>query len=123
MRLQTEGLGTLIAGGHAGEAADTLRLAATIADPYMRADAIWEALERVRCAADRLRSRRAEACNDIARYLEAGCEGRDEPPGGETLEGYARTLEGIQRFPSRRIRAADPSSLIARTNPHERRRQ
>lgn len=66
-----------------------------IADPYKRADAIWEALQRVRCAADRLRGRRADVCNDIARYLEGGCEGRDEPPGGETLEGYARTLDGI----------------------------
>ena len=84
-----------IATEHTGEAADTLRAAAEVSDPYKRADAIWEAVERVRCAADRLRGREAAACEDIARYLEEGCEGRDEVPGREALRGYARTLDAI----------------------------
>jgi hypothetical protein len=84
-----------IASEHAAEAADTLRRAASIADPYLRADAICEALLRVRSAADRLRGRAAASCEDIAHYLEEGCEGQDEPPGGDTLTAYARTLDGI----------------------------
>jgi len=55
---------------HAGEAADTLRRAALVDDPYLRADAIWEALIRVHCAADHLRGQLAARCGDIARYLE-----------------------------------------------------
>jgi hypothetical protein len=80
---------------HANEAADTLRAAALIDDPYLRADAIWEALEKVHSTADRLHGRSAAACGDIARYLEEGCDGTAEPPAGDTLRGYARTLDAI----------------------------
>lgn len=84
-----------IAAEHAGEAADTLRRAALIDDPYLRADAIWEAVVRVHSAADHLRGRVATRCADIARYLEEGCDGTAEPPASDTLRGYARTLDGM----------------------------
>jgi hypothetical protein len=86
-----------VAREHAGEAADTLRAAAGIDDPYLRADAIWEALERVRCAAEHLFECAADAnrCNEIAHRLEEGCEGNREPLGAEELRGYARTLDFI----------------------------
>lgn len=80
-----------VATEHLGEAADTLRQAALIGDPYLRADAIWEALERVRAAADHLRGRAASACGEITRLLEESCDGSAEPPVGEVLIGYART--------------------------------
>lgn len=86
---------TAIAREHAAEAADTLRAAARIDDPYMRADAIWEAVLRVRSAADHLRGRAASRCTDIGRYLEEGCEGTAEPPSGDVLRNYARTLDRI----------------------------
>jgi hypothetical protein len=84
-----------LAAQHAGEAADTLRAAALIDDPYLRADAIWEALERVHSAADRLCGRDAAACGEIARYLEEGCDGTTEPPADDTLRSFAHTLDAI----------------------------
>jgi hypothetical protein len=84
-----------IAAKHAGEAADTLRAAASIADPYLRADAIWEAVERINGAAPHLGGREAARCAEIARRLEEGCEGSAEPPLGTSLRSYAHTLDGI----------------------------
>lgn len=86
---------TDIAREHAAEAADTLRAAALIDDPYLRDDAIWEAALRVRSAADHLRGRPATRCADISSQLEEGCEGTAEPPGGNVLLSHARTLERI----------------------------
>jgi hypothetical protein len=82
-----------IAAEHAVEAADTLRRAALIDDPYLRADAIWEAVLRVESAAHHLRGRAASRCTDIARHLDEGCEKGAEPPVGDTLREYANTLE------------------------------
>jgi hypothetical protein len=82
-----------IATEHAGEAADTLRRAALLDDPYLRADAIWEAVLRVESAAQHLRGRAASRCTEIARHLEEGCEKGAEPPVGDTLREYANTLE------------------------------
>jgi hypothetical protein len=84
-----------IASEHAGEAADTLRAAAGIADPYLRADAIWEALMRIDAAAEHLRGPAAARCGEIARGLEEGCEATMEPPRGEELLAHARVLEAI----------------------------
>jgi hypothetical protein len=84
-----------IAAEHLGEAADTLRRALLIGDPYMRADAIWEALARIRSAGDRLCGAAACACLDVVRHLEEGCDGSAEPPEGATLIGYARILDGL----------------------------
>lgn len=84
-----------LAAEHLGEAADTLCRAALIGDPYMRADAIWEAPAHVQSAAARLCGREARACLDIVGCLERGCDGSAEPPEGATLVGYARTLDGL----------------------------
>jgi hypothetical protein len=84
-----------VAAEHVGEAADTLRAAALIADPYLRADAIWEAVERINGAAQRLGGREAACCAEIARRLEEGCDGSAEPPLGDSLRPYACTLDGI----------------------------
>ncbi|HEY2333627.1 MAG TPA: hypothetical protein VGH58_01295 [Solirubrobacterales bacterium] len=84
-----------IAAEHVGEAADTLRAAALIADPYLRADAIWEAMKRINSAAPYLGGREAACCAEIARRLEEGCEGSVEPPLGDSLRSYACTLDGI----------------------------
>jgi hypothetical protein len=84
-----------IASEHAGEAASALRAAAEVAAPYMRADAIWEALLRIDAAVDHLCGHAAERCAGIARRLEAGCEGTEEPPCGEALLADARVLEAI----------------------------
>ncbi len=91
-----------IATEHAGEAADTLRRAALLDDPYRRADAIWEAVLRVESAAQHLRGRAASRCTDIARRLEEGCEKGAEPPVGDTLRKYANTLEEEVRGRKRR---------------------
>lgn len=85
---------------YAAEAADTLRAAAGIADPYIRADAIWEALERIDAAAGRLRGRPGALCGEIARRLEEGCEANREPPGREELMRCARALDRISPTPS-----------------------
>jgi hypothetical protein len=84
-----------IASEHAGEAADTLRVAAGIADPYLRADAIWEALLRIDAAAEHLCGYAATRCAEIARGLEAGCKANEEPPRGEQLLAHVRVLEAI----------------------------
>jgi hypothetical protein len=84
-----------IATEHAGEAADTLRRAALLDDPYLRADAVWEAVLRLESAAHHLRGHGAKICTDIARHLEEGCEKDVEAPAGDTLRGYADKLEGI----------------------------
>ncbi len=97
-----------LAGEHAGEAADTLRAAASIADPYLRADAIWEALTLVHSAADHLCGRAGAVCGDIARRLEEGCEGSAEPPAGDTLRVYAHTLDANLTRALPQVRAANP---------------
>jgi hypothetical protein len=84
-----------IAAEHVGEAADTLRAAASIADPYLCADAIWEAVERINSAAQHLGGREAVCCAEIARRLEEGCDGSAEPPLGDSLRSYACALDGI----------------------------
>jgi hypothetical protein len=84
-----------IAAEHMGEAADRLRAAALIADPYLRADAIWEAVERINDAVEYLGAREAACCAEIARRLEEACDGSAEPPPGASLRSYACTLDGI----------------------------
>lgn len=84
-----------IAAAHANGAADRLRIAIPIADPYLREEAIWEAAERVRLAAHRLWGSRAEVCEEIAGRLEEGCEAGREPPPARILYGYARRLERL----------------------------
>jgi hypothetical protein len=91
-----------VAREHAGEAGDALRAAAGIADPYKRADAIWEAVERVNAAAPRLRGRAAARCAEIARALEEGCEAGRRLPGDLELGGHADALDRI---------AADPNAV------------
>ncbi len=84
-----------IGGEHASEAAEMLRAAASISDPYLRADTIWEAVQRVRAPAGCQCGRDAAAHHDITRRLEEGCEGATEPPVGDPLRGYARALDAI----------------------------
>lgn len=84
-----------VAREHAAEAADTLRVAAGIADPYRRADAIWEAVERVNAATVRLCGRAAARSAEIARALEEGCEAGRRLPGGEELERCAGSLDRL----------------------------
>jgi hypothetical protein len=111
-----------IASEHAGEAADTLRSAAQIEDPYLRANAIWEAMLRVRSAADHLRGRAASLCTDIARYLEEGCEVAGEPLAADTLRGYAETLEGLSQTPATgKSGPQTQSSFSARSTSQEER--
>lgn len=88
-----------IAVEHAAEAADTLRAATRIADPYIRADAIWEAVERINAATERLRGRPAARCAELARRLEEGCQAGHEPPGAEELQRCARALDRIASNP------------------------
>lgn len=77
---------------HTGEAADVLRYAATIADPYQRADVIWEAVLRLRCASECLDGLGADRHSEIARRLEEGCEADGDLPGADALRRYARRL-------------------------------
>jgi hypothetical protein len=62
---------------HAGETGGALRAAAEIADPYLRADADLGAAAANRRCADRLLGCKAARCAEIARRLEAGCEGTE----------------------------------------------
>ncbi len=80
---------------HICEAADTLRHAATIADPYRRADAIWEAVVRLRSASGGLGGLAAERCEEIAHRLEEGCEADAELPDGDALKNYACRLTDL----------------------------
>jgi hypothetical protein len=84
------------AADHTGEAANTLRLAATIADPYQRADAIWEAVLRLRRASGCLGGLAARRCGEISRHLEEGCEASGTLPDAEAPKHYARCLAGPQ---------------------------
>lgn len=86
---------TGIATEHAGEAADTLRHAAGITDPYLRADAIWEAAVRVQSAAARLAGRAAERCSSIARGLEDSCEADGAALTADALTVLADELDSI----------------------------
>ncbi len=84
-----------IAAEHAGEAADTLRRAADIADPYLRADAIWEAAVRVQSAAVRLAGKAAERCSSIARGLEDSCEADGTALTPDALTALADQLDSL----------------------------
>ena len=86
---------TSIATEHAGEAAHTLRQASLIDDPYMRADAVWEAVVRVQQAAARLSGDAAAGCAAIAARLEEGCEAGGDTPTAGALRAYARRLDAI----------------------------
>ncbi len=77
---------------HMEEAADTLRQAARIADPYQRADVIWEAVLHLRSASACFGDRVAQHCDEIARNLEEGCEANGTLPDAEALKHYARCL-------------------------------
>jgi hypothetical protein len=89
-----------IAAEHVAEAADALRAAAGIADPYKRADAIWGAVERINAAAERLGGRPAACCAGLARRLEEGCEAGREPPNAEELQRHASDLDRIASDPN-----------------------
>lgn len=84
-----------LAAEHAAEAADTLRTASRIADPYKRADVIWEAVEGINAAAGRLRGRSAARSAELAHLLEESCEAGGEQPGEAELDGYAEALDRI----------------------------
>ncbi len=86
---------TSAAAEHTGEAADTLRHAATIADPYRRADAIWEAVVRLHSASGCLGGLAAERCDEIAHRLEEGCEADAELPDADALKHYAHRLTDL----------------------------
>ena len=77
------------------EGADTLRRAVLLADPYARADAVWEAARRARRAAERLLGPEADRCIEIAFELEECCEAGHPPPSDGLLEHYAECLEAI----------------------------
>jgi hypothetical protein len=84
-----------VAAEHAEKGAGILRKAILARDPYARADAVWEAARRARCAAEQLHGRAAERCEDIAHQLEGCCEaGRPTPP-DDFLETYVEALEAI----------------------------
>jgi hypothetical protein len=87
-----------IAAEHLGEGIETLRLAAAIPDPYKRADAIWEAIVRIRSAGEYLWGPKAVTCEALADALEAGCNGRSEPPAGAELLSRAAELEAAGRW-------------------------
>lgn len=84
-----------IATEHAGEAADTLRAAAEIGDPYLRADAIWEAAVRVQSAAAHLGGRAALRCSSIARGLEDSCEADGVALTPDALTALADQLDSL----------------------------
>lgn len=85
---------------HLSQARKSLLAATGIADPYKRADAIWEAVERINATARRLRGRPAVCCAELARQLEEGCEAGRELPDGEDLERCAHALDRIVPSPS-----------------------
>lgn len=86
---------TSAAAEHTAEAAADLRHAATIADPYQRADAIWAAVLRLRSGSELLGAPAAEGCDEIRRRLEEGCEAGGELPGADALKHYARRLTDL----------------------------
>jgi hypothetical protein len=98
-------VGEEIAAEHAAGAADTLRAAADVGDPYLRGDAIWEAVERLRRAVLHLGHCRGRSYRFFERFvgtLEEGCDGSAEPPADTALMALAqeldeqlRTLHGI----------------------------
>lgn len=121
-----------IAAEHAGEAADMLRTAVAIEDPYRRADVVWEALERVRCAAGHLPAAHSSVCTAVIARLDDGGDGSAEPIPDNALEecahaldDMAQTLDGITPVPRahsgrRRSPAGtlDRPSTTATTRPH-----
>ncbi len=89
-------VGEEIATEHAAEAADTLRAAADVGDPYLRGDAIWEAVERLKRTVLHLghcRGRPSRFFLDLLGTLEGGCDGSDEPPAGPALKALAQELD------------------------------
>jgi hypothetical protein len=72
------------------DAAMGLNRAAAIEDPYMRADAIWEAVQCLTACTGPL----ASSAERIARRLEHGCDRSRLPPAGRELQRQARLLEG-----------------------------
>lgn len=94
---------------HLSQARKSLLAAIGIADPYKRADAIWEAAERVNAAAGRLRGRPAARCAELARQLEEGCEAGREPPDGEELERCAHALDRVVPSPSAARPGGEPN--------------
>jgi hypothetical protein len=84
-----------IAAEHLREGADTLHRAILTADPYARADAVWEAAVRARCAAEHLYGCAAARCERIAALLEKCCEADRPAPSDDFLENNAECLEAI----------------------------
>jgi hypothetical protein len=80
---------------HAGEGADTLRRAILIEDPYMQADAVWEAALRARSAAEHLSGGAADRCIEIACQLEEGCEAAGQVLSADALRACADSLDAI----------------------------
>lgn len=80
---------------HAGEGADTLRRAVLIEDPYMQADAVWEAALRARSAAEHLAGAAADRCIEIACQLEEGCEANGQALPVDALNACADSLDAI----------------------------
>jgi hypothetical protein len=80
---------------HAGEGADTLRRAILIEDPYLQADAVWEAALRARSAAEHLAGAAADRCIEIARQLEKGCEADGQVLPVGALRACADSLDAI----------------------------
>lgn len=80
---------------HAKEGADTLRRAILIEDPYLQADAVWEAAIRVRSAAGHLAGAAADRCIEIARQLEEGCEADGQALPVDALSDCADSLDAI----------------------------
>lgn len=72
------------------EAALIIRTASSIEDPYLRADRVWDAVERVRESFAHARTR---ACEELAFALEESCGGSEPPPTPEGLLRHARALE------------------------------
>lgn len=79
------------ADAHTGGVAEALRHAATIADPYQRADAIWAVVLRLHSVG----APAAERSDEIRRRLEEGCEADGELPGADALKHYARRLTDL----------------------------
>lgn len=80
---------------HAAEGADTLRRAILIEDPYMQADAVWEAALRARSAAGHLAGGAAARCIEIASQLEEGCEADGLVLSADVLRACAESLDAI----------------------------
>jgi hypothetical protein len=102
---------------YAANGADALRRAAGLEDPYLRADAVWEAVLYVRKAEDRLDGQAAAQCADVGRYLEEACEVSGRPVSSDVLTAYVEALDAIRDRRAGRMPGRAPIELHGSINP------